>query len=34
MLGTLWGGVALYVLALHPLFARLYARLMALPERR
>lgn len=34
MLGALWGGVALYVLALHPLFARLYARLMALPERR
>ncbi len=34
MLGTLWGGVALYVLALHPLFARLYARLMALPERK
>ncbi|HRD54298.1 MAG TPA: hypothetical protein PKY96_16790 [Flavobacteriales bacterium] len=33
MLGTLWGGIALYVLALHPLFTRLYARLMALPER-
>ncbi|MBK7944446.1 MAG: hypothetical protein IPJ85_03660 [Flavobacteriales bacterium] len=33
MLGTLWGGIALYVLVLHPLFTRLYARLMALPER-
>lgn len=33
MLGTLWGSIALYVLVLHPLFAWLYARLMALPER-
>ena len=33
MLWTFWGGIALYTLVLHPLFARLYARLMALPER-
>jgi len=33
MLCTLWGGIALYVLVLHPIFTRLYARLMALPER-
>jgi hypothetical protein len=33
MLWTFWCGIALYVLVLHPLFARLYARLMALPER-
>lgn len=33
-LWTFWGGIALYVLVLHPLFARLYERLMALPERK
>lgn len=34
MLWTFWGGIALYTFVLHPLFARLYARLMALPERK
>lgn len=31
---TLWGGIAVYVFALHPLFRGLYARLLAFPERK
>lgn len=34
MYSVLWGGMALYVLALHPLFKRAHALLVALPERR
>jgi len=34
MTAALWGGVALYTFALHPVFRWCFTRLMALPERR